>query len=292
VHLLILGGGYVGLEFGQMFRRFGSEVTIIDRGPRCLHREDADVAEAATRVLRDEGVTIHTGTTVERVERCDDGTLRLRVRTPSGPASLRGSHLLVAAGRTPNTDRLNLPAAGVETDERGYIRTNDGLETTAPGVYALGDVKGGPAFTHVSYDDFRIVRDRLLGGQTRSARKRLVPYVVFIDPQLAHIGLKEREAQEQGYRVRVARLPMSDVARAVETGETRGFMKAVVDADTGQILGATVLGAEGGEIVSMLEIAMMGKLPYTALRDGIFAHPLLAESLNNLFATLDEGDAD
>ncbi|HOA22547.1 MAG TPA: mercuric reductase [Aggregatilineales bacterium] len=291
-HLIILGGGYVGLEFGQMFRRFGSEVTIIDHGPRCLRREDDDVAEAATRIVRDEGVTVYTGTTVERVERCDDGTLRLSARTPNGPASLRGSHLLVAAGRIPNTDRLNLPAAGIETDERGYIRTNDWLETTAPGVYALGDVKGGPAFTHVSYDDFRIVRDRLLGDQTRSARKRLIPYVVFIDPQLAHIGLKEHEARQQGYRVRVARLPMSDVARAVETSETRGFMKAVVDADTGQILGATVLGAEGGEIVSMLEIAMMGGLPYTALRDGIFAHPLLAESLNNLFARLDEGDAD
>jgi pyruvate/2-oxoglutarate dehydrogenase complex dihydrolipoamide dehydrogenase (E3) component len=193
----------------------------------------------------------------------------------------------VAAGRVPNTERLNLEAAGIETDEGGFIPVNERLETSVPGLYALGDVNGGPAFTHISYDDFRIMRSNLLEGGKATTHGRLVPYAVFIDPQLGRVGLGEREARAQGRNVRVAKMPMSTLARTLEVDETRGFMKAVVDADTGQILGAAVLGVEGGEIVTILQMAMMGRVPYTVLRDAVFAHPTLAESLNNLFMALD-----
>jgi len=196
---------------------------------------------------------------------------------------------LLATGRAPNSDTLNLAASGIESDDRGFIKVNDRLETTAEGVYALGDIKGGPAFTHISYDDFRIIRSNLLEKKNASIRNRLVPYTLFIDPQLGRVGLTEKEAREQKRNIRVAKLPMSAVARALETDETRGFMKAVVDADTNQILGAAVLGIEGGEVMAAFEVAMMGKLPYTALRDGVFAHPTLVESLNNLFTAMDKG---
>jgi pyruvate/2-oxoglutarate dehydrogenase complex dihydrolipoamide dehydrogenase (E3) component len=196
---------------------------------------------------------------------------------------------LVATGRVPNSDALNLAAAGIQTDDRGFIKVNDRLETTASGVYALGDIKGGPAFTHISYDDFRIIRANLLEKKNASTSNRLVPYTVFIDPQLGRVGLTETEARAQKRNIRVAKLPMTSVARALETDETRGFIKAIVDAETNQILGAAVLAIEGGEIMSAIEIAMMGKLPYTALRDGVFAHPTLAESLNNLFTAMDSG---
>ena len=216
-----------------------------------------------------------------------DSTIRLTVRTPTGERVLSGTHLLVAAGRAPNTDGLNLGAAGVQIDERGFVQVNERLETNAHGVYGLGDVKGGPAFTHISYDDFRIIRTNLLEGGNATTTGRLVPYTVYIDPQLGRVGLSEGEARTQGRRVRVAKLPMAHVARALEMDEPRGFMKAVVDADTNQILGCAILGVEGGELMSMLEIAMMGSLPYTTLRDGIFAHPTLAEALNNLFTAMD-----
>lgn len=209
------------------------------------------------------------------------------MRTPTEERSLSGSHLLVAAGRVPNTDRLNLAATGVRTDTRGFIEVNQRLETNVPGIYALGDVKGGPAFTHISYDDFRIIRTNLLEGGSATTAGRLVPYTVFIDPQLGRVGWSETEARARGFRIRVARLPMRHLARALEVGETRGFMKAVVDAETHQILGGAMLGIEGGELMSMLQIAMMGKLPYTAMREAIFAHPTLAESLNNLFMAMD-----
>jgi pyruvate/2-oxoglutarate dehydrogenase complex dihydrolipoamide dehydrogenase (E3) component len=287
-HLLVLGGGYVGLEFAQMFRRFGSEVTVVQRGKQLLSREDPDVAEAVAEVLREDGLEILLETQSQHVEPSEDGKIRFTADTPEGERTLSGSHLLVAAGRPPNTDLLNLEAAGVETDERGFIRVNERLETNVPGIYALGDVKGGPAFTHISYDDFRIVRTNLLEGGDATTADRLVPYTVFIDPQLGRIGLSEQEAQAQGRTFRVAKMPMSYVARALEVDESRGFMKAVVDADTHQILGCAVLGIEGGEIMAMMQIAMMGKVPYTALRDAVFAHPTLAESLNNLFATIDE----
>ncbi len=207
--------------------------------------------------------------------------------TPDGERTLTGSHLLVAAGRAPNTDSLNLKATGIEVDGRGFILVNDRLETTVPGIYALGDVKGGPAFTHVSYDDYRILRSNLLEGGDASTTGRLVPYAVFIDPQLGRVGLTEKEARAQGLDYRVAKIPMSWVARALETDETRGLMKAIVDAKTGQILGAAILGIEGGEVMAVLQMAMMGGVPYTTIRDGVFAHPTLSESLNNLFMTME-----
>ncbi len=287
-HLLVLGGGYVGLEFAQMFRRFGSEVTVVQRGPQLLSREDTDVAEAVAGILREDGLEILLESHSRRVEQSDDGRILLTVETPEGDRTLSGSHLLVAAGRPPNTDKLNLEAAGVEMDGRGFVKVNERLETNVPGIYALGDVKGGPAFTHISYDDFRILRTNLLEGGDATIADRLVPYTMFIDPQLGRIGLSEQEARDQGRHFHVAKMPMSHVARALEVDEARGFMKALLDADTGEILGCAVLGIEGGEIMAMMQIAMMGKLPYTALRDAVFSHPTLAESLNNLFASIDE----
>jgi pyruvate/2-oxoglutarate dehydrogenase complex dihydrolipoamide dehydrogenase (E3) component len=286
-HLMILGGGYVGLEFGQMFRRFGGRVTIVQRGPQLLGREDADIAAAVLDILREDGIDVLLNAEARRAENTGDGGIRLAVQGPDGERAVIGSHLLAAAGRTPNTDMLNLPAAGVQTDKRGAIPVNERLETNVPGIYALGDVNGGPAFTHISYDDYRILRTNLIEGDAASTANRLVPYTVFIDPQLGRVGLGEDEARRQGRNVRVARAPMSQAKRALEVGEARGFMKAVVDAETSLILGCAVLGIEGGEIMSILEIAMLGHLPYTALRDAVFAHPTLAESLNDLFATLD-----
>jgi len=285
-HLLILGGGYIGLEFGQLFRRFGSRVTIIQSAGQLLTQEDPDIAEEVATILRQDGVEVLLNASATRV-RQEDGSIRLEVEQQGGSTTLIGSHLLVATGRTPNSDTLNLAAAGIQTDDRGFIKVNDRLETTASGIYALGDIKGGPAFTHISYDDFRIIRSNLLEKKNASIKDRLVPYALFIDPQLGRVGLTETEARARKRNIRVARLPMTSVARALEVDETRGFMKAVVDGETNQILGAAVLGIEGGEVMSTLEVAMMGKLPYTALRDGVFAHPTLAESLNNLFTAMD-----
>ncbi len=285
-HLIILGGGYVGLEFGQMFRRFGSQVTIVQRGPQLLDREDPDVAQAALEILREDGIDVMLGTEVIELDNHQRG-IQVVVRGKSGEQTVAGSHFLVAAGRTPNTDSLNLDAAGIETNDRGYIRVDERLSTNVAGVYALGDINGGPAFTHISYDDYRILRTNLLEGGDATTRDRMVPYVVYIDPQLGRIGLSESEARSMGRAYRIATMPMSSVARALEVDETRGFMKVLVDADSDQILGAAILGLEGGELMSMLQIAMMGRLPYTALRDGIFAHPALSESFNNLFAKLD-----
>ncbi len=283
-HLVIMGGGYIGLEFGQMFRRFGSRVTIIQRGTQLLAREDPDVAEAALQILREDGVEVVLQAEVQGVEPARDGEVAVSVRAgESGRRAITGSHLLVAVGRVPNTDRLNLDAAGVETDSKGFVRVNERLETTTPGVFALGDVKPGPAFTHISYDDFRIVETDLLKGGHATTKDRLVPYAVFMDPELGRVGASEQEARRQGRRIRVAKMPMSSVARANEADETRGLMKVVVDAATDQILGCAILGIAGGELMSMVEIAMMGHLPYTALQNAIFAHPTLAESLNNLF---------
>ncbi len=287
-HLLVVGGGYVGLEFGQMFRRFGSRVTIIQRGAYLLTREDADVAGEVANILREDGIEVLLETRPVRVEQSSAGNISLTVQTPAGERTLTGSHLLVATGRVPNTDWLNLDAAGIQVDKSGFIQVNERLETNVPGIYALGDIKGGPAFTHISYDDFRIIRTNLLEKGNASIHGRLVPYTVFIDPQLGRIGLSEADARAQGRDIKVAKMPMNYVARALEVDESRGFMKAVVDAGTGQILGAAILGIEGGEIMAMLEVAMMGKVPYTVLRDAVFAHPTLAESLNNLFTGLEE----
>ena len=289
-HLLVLGGSYVGLEFAQMFRRFGSEVTVVQRGTRLLSREDTDVAEAVAEIMRQDGIEVFLQSQVQRAEQDEDGGIQLTVSTPDGQSTLEGSHLLAAAGRPPNTEKLNLKVAGVEMDKRGFIKVNERLETNVEGVYALGDVKGGPAFTHISYDDFRIIRTNLLEGGDATISDRKVPYTVFIDPQLGRAGLSEQEAREQERNIRVAKIPMSYVARAIEVDETRGFMKAVVDADTDQILGCAILGVEGGEIAAMLQIAMMGEVPYTTLRDTVFSHPTLSESLNTLFAAVEQED--
>ena len=287
-HLLIVGGSYIALEFGQMFRRFGSRVTIIQRSAHLLSREDTDIADEVANILREDGVEILLETRTSHVARNSNGNIELKVHVAGDKRTLTGSHLLIATGRVPNTDWLNLEATGVQTDKRGYIHVNDRLETNVAGIYGLGDIKGGPAFTHISYDDYRIIRSNLLEHGNASIHDRLVPYTTFIDPQLGRIGLSEKEARASGRAIRVARMPMNYVARALEVDESRGFMKAVVDAESGQILGAAVLGIEGGEIMAMLQIAMMGKLPYTALREAVFAHPTLAESLNNLFTMFDE----
>ncbi len=287
-HLLVLGGGYIGVEFAQMFRRFGSEVSVVQHAPHLLDREDEDVSRAVEDILREDGVELWLGSEATRAEAADRGGVALEIATPEGERSLRGSHLLVATGRVPNTDALDVAAAGLETDAHGYLRVDARLRTNVEGVYALGDVKGGPAFTHIAYDDYRIVRDEVLGGgAARGTDERLVPYTVFLDPQLGRVGLSERDARALGREVRVARLPMTSVARALETDETRGFIKALVDPQDGRILGAAVLAVEGGEVMTVLQMAMMGGLPYTAVRDAAIAHPLLSESLNNLFGSLD-----
>jgi pyruvate/2-oxoglutarate dehydrogenase complex dihydrolipoamide dehydrogenase (E3) component len=287
-HLLVLGGGYIGLEFGQLFRRFGSRVTIVQSAGQLLVEEDSDIAEEITKILRQDQIEVFLNAKATHVEK-SGGNISLQVQCENESTTLTGSHLLVATGRVPNSDTLNLAAAKIKTDDRGFIQVNDRLATTAEGVYALGDIKGGPAFTHISYDDFRIIRANLIQKKTASTRDRQVPYALFIDPQLGRVGLTEAQARAQGRNIRVAKMPMTRVARALEVDETRGFMKAIVDAQTNQIIGAAILGIEGGEIMSALEIAMMGKLPYTALRDGTFAHPTLAESLNNLFTAMDSG---
>ena len=284
-HLLVMGGGYVGLEFGQMFRRFGSRVTIVHRGDQLLSHEDPDVADEVATILREDEINVLLNSEAVRAKG-DNTSVSLTVKTREREALLEGSHLLVAVGRRPNTDQLNLRATGVETDEHGFIKVNDRLETNVAGIYALGDVNGGPAFTHISYDDFRIIRRNLLEGGNATTKERLVPYTVFIDPQLGRIGITETEARSQGLRTRVAKLPMSRVARAIELSETRGFIKAVVDVETKQILGCAVLGIEGGELMAMFEIAIMAQLPYTTLQEAIFAHPTLAESFNNLFMAM------
>jgi dihydrolipoamide dehydrogenase len=285
-YLVVLGGGYIGLEFCQMFRRFGSRVTIVNRDPRLIQREDPDVSGEVEKILKEDGIEVLNSAQVTRVEK--NGTrVRVLLQSAQGTKKVSGSHLLLALGRVPNSDDLNLGAAGVETDDSGFIKVNPKLETNVPGIYAIGDVKGGPAFTHISYDDFRILRENWLNSGNATIEGRPVPNCMYIDPQLATVGINETEAQQRGLDYRVAKLPMTGVARAQEMSETRGFMKAIVDAKTQQILGCTILGVEGGELMSMLQIAMMGKLPYTTIKEAIFAHPTLAESLNNLFMTLD-----
>ncbi len=286
-HLVVLGGGYIGIEFAQMFRRFGSRVTIVQRDSQLLPLEDADIAGAVLGILREDDIDVLLDAEARCAERLDGERLRLTVRAGGGERRVEGSHVLLAAGRVPNTDGLNLSAAGVDTDARGFVRVNDRLETSAPGVYALGDVTGGPAFTHISYDDFRIVRVNLLRNGRRTTADRPVPYTVFMDPQLGRIGLTEREARKAGRAYRVATMPMSSVARALEMDESRGVMKVLVDPESRQLLGAAVLGVEGGELMGALQLAMLGGLPYDRLRDAVFAHPTLAEAFNNLFATLE-----
>ncbi|MEP6619609.1 MAG: mercuric reductase [bacterium] len=286
-HLIVLGGGYVGVEFAQLFRRLGSAVTLVHRGAQLLAREDSDIAEAIAYVLRQDDIDIWLKTTTTQAAHTAAGGVTLNVRSADGrTAEISGSHLLVATGRRPNTDGLDTQTAGVALDKDGYVVVNQRLETSAPGVYAIGDVNRGPAFTHIAYDDFRILRTNLLNHGHASTEGRVLPYTVFTDPQLGRVGLTEAEARAAGFDVQVASMPMSSVARALETDESRGIMKAVVDRATRKILGAAVLGIEGGEIASLIQVAMMGGLPFTSLRDGVFSHPTLAESLNNLFKGL------
>jgi pyruvate/2-oxoglutarate dehydrogenase complex dihydrolipoamide dehydrogenase (E3) component len=265
-----------------MFRRFGSRVTIIQSRSQLLGGEDADIAGEVASILKQDGIDVLLNTKAERVQR-EAAQIQVSTRTGDETPTVQGSHLLVATGRTPNTDSLNVAAAGIATDKRGFIRVNAKLETNVECIFALGDIKGGPAFTHISYDDFRILRTNLIDHGNANTKGRMVPYALFIDPQLGRVGLTETEARAKKAKIRVAKMPMNYVARALEIDETRGFLKVIVDDRTERILGAAVLGVEGGEVMSMLQLAMMGKLKFGKLRDGIFAHPTLAEALNNLF---------
>ena len=287
-HLLIIGGNYIGLEFGQMFRRFGSKVTIIEKSGRIVSREDEDVSEELTKILKAENITIHTNATTTAFKQKKGGKVTATIKISNKEEKIKCTHVLMAAGRTPQSKALNLAKTGVDTDELGAIKVNDKLETNVKGIYALGDVKGGPAFTHISYNDYTIVYRNLIEGEKLTIKNRPVPFCMFTDPQLGRIGLDETGAKKQKLNYKVAKLPMAYVARAIETGGTRGFMKAIVDAGTKQILGATILGAEGGETMTTLQMAMMGGITYEELRWCIFAHPLYAESLNNLFMALEK----
>lgn len=283
--LIVIGGGYVGLELAQAFRRFGSSVTIIEPASQLASREDADVGDALQQMLQDEGITIHLGAKVQAVQGRSGETVQVRLRMPQGDKTIEGSDILVATGRTPNTQGIGLDAAGVALDSRGYIAVNDRLETSAPGIWAIGDCAGSPQFTHVSFDDFRTIRANLAGGN-RSTRDRLVPYCMYTDPPLARVGLSEAEAERKGIVVRVARLPIVAVLRSRTVSETRGFMKAVVDAASDRILGFTMFGAEAGEVMAVVQTAMLAGMPYTGLRDAIIAHPTMAEGLGALFSNI------
>ena len=284
-HLVVLGGGYVGLELAQAYRRFGSRVTIVEHGPQLLSREDADVAEEVRRILSAEAMEVLLGAEVLRVEERSGEGVRLRVRAAGGERTIAGSDVLAAAGRTPNTAGIGLEAAGVELDARGYVKVNDRLETSAPDVWALGECAGSPQFTHVSFDDFRIIRDNFAGG-SRSTRDRLIPYCLFTDPPLARVGLSEGEARQRGIGVRVAKLPMSAVLWTWTIGERAGFMKVLVEAAGDRILGFTMIGPEAGEVMAAVQTAILGGLPYTVFRDAILTHPTMAEGLNALFASI------
>ncbi|HEX4570946.1 MAG TPA: mercuric reductase [Dongiaceae bacterium] len=282
-HLVVLGGSYVGLELGQAYRRFGSQVTVIEHGPQIMAREDPDVAAEIQRILSEEGIRFITAAEIAHVEGRSGKQIRIRLRSGAGEEVVEGSDMLVATGRVPNTAGIGLELAGVELDERGYIKVNDRLETSAPGVWAIGEGAGSPQFTHVSYDDYRVIRANLDGG-TRSTKGRLVPYCMFTDPQLARVGLSEAEAQRQGMAVRLAKMPMSDNLRAQTIGETQGFLKALIGKDDDRILGFTMVGSEAGEVLATVQTAMLADLPYTALRDAIIAHPTMTEGLTDLFS--------
>lgn len=289
-HLIILGAGYIALEFAQMMLRFGARVTVLERGERIAAHEDDDVAQCLRALLEHDGLQILTCTSVDRASG-HAGAITLELTTDDGKQQVSGSHLLVATGRTPNVEPLHLERVGAQqADKSGHIQVNDRLETNVPGIWAIGDVKGGPAFTHISYDDFRVLRTNLLEGGNASIAGRLTNYTMFTDPELGRIGMSEKDAAEEGRKVRVAAIPAAKIARLDEMDETAGMLKAIVDAETGQILGGVALSESGGEMAAQLELAMMGGLPYTALRDAIFAHPTRAEAWNNLFTSFRDGN--
>ena len=284
-HLIVLGGGYVGLELAQAYRRFGSEVTVIEHGPQLMSREDPDVAEEVRRILTEEGADLLMSTEILRLEGRSGEKVSLVLRTPSGEQTIRGSDILVATGRTPNTAGIGLDVAGVELDGHGYIRVNERLETSAPEVWAMGECAGSPQFTHVSFDDFRVIRDNLAGAK-HTTRGRLIPYCMFTDPPLARVGLSEGEARREGVAVRVAKLPTSAVPRTRTIDERQGFMKALIGASDDRILGFAMIGPEAGEVMAAVQTAILAGLPYTALRDAILAHPTMAEGLGPLFSNV------
>ena len=284
-HLIVLGGGYVGVELAQAFRRLGSAVTILQHGSQLLDREDPDVAAAVQEIFGQDGIEVVTGAETTAVEGRSGESVRLRVTTPAGERVFEGTDILAAAGRVPNTRGIGLEEAGIALDARGYVRVDDRLQTTAESVWAMGECAGSPQFTHVAFDDFRVVRDNL-AGKPHSTRDRLVPHCAFIDPELARIGLDETMAAKQGTPVRVAKLAMTSVLRARAMVETRGFMKMLVDARSDRILGFTMLGVSAGEVLAVVQAAMLGGLPYTGLRDAIFTHPTMAEGLNVLLANV------
>jgi pyruvate/2-oxoglutarate dehydrogenase complex dihydrolipoamide dehydrogenase (E3) component len=284
-HLVVLGGGYVGLEFAQAMRRFGSRVTIIQRGAQLLQREDPDVSSALLELMREEGIEVLLQTEVLKVTGKSSAGVVLQVRADKAERQLEATDILVATGRTPNTDRLDVARAGIELDSRGYIRVNDRLQTGVPDVWATGECAGSPQFTHVGEDDCRVVLSQLLGDGSRTTRGRLIPYCLFTDPELAHVGLNETEARAKNVSYRLVRMPMSLVLRTRTLSDTRGFMKALLGSDD-RILGFTAFGAEASEPMAVVQTAMLGGLPYTALRDAIFTHPTAAEGLNGLFSTV------
>jgi len=293
-HLVIIGGSYIALEFGQLYRRLGSEVTVIENSTHFLSKEDEDIAAALKKILEDDGIKIHINTKVTGVMQgadwvevtCEMPPGSLAPEVSASMMTMTGSHLLIATGRTANTAALNLISSGVQLDERGFIRTNEKLETNVPGIYALGDVKGGPQFTHISYNDHLIVYKNLIEKGNESIASRPPIYCLFTDPELGRVGLTEKQAREKGLNIKVATMPADWIARGYETSETRGFLKAVVDADNKKIIGAAILCVGGGELMSILHMAMMGDVTYDRIRDAVFAHPTFAESLNNLFASL------
>jgi len=284
-HVIVLGAGYVGLELAQAMRRFGSAVTVIERGPQVIAAEDPDAAQGVQENFASEGIEVLLNTRVRQVEGLSGDKIRVRIEGPNGEQTIEGTDLLTATGRTPNTKEIGVETAGIELDARGYIKVNERLETTAPGVWAMGDCAGSPHFTHVAYDDFRVVRDNLNGG-SRTTRDRLIPFCMFTDPEIARVGLNETEAKKRGIAYRLSKLPMAAVLRAVALGETRGFVKVLVDAQSDRILGFTALGVEASEMMAAAQTAMLGGQPYTVLRDAIFAHPTTAEGLVYLLANL------
>jgi pyruvate/2-oxoglutarate dehydrogenase complex dihydrolipoamide dehydrogenase (E3) component len=284
-HLVVIGGGYSGLELAQAYRRFGSDVTIIESGPRLMGREDSDVSQEIRRILDDEGIRVFVAAELLQVRGQSGKEVSLSLRTSSGEQNIEGSDILVATGRVPNTNGIGLGEAGIELDGRGYIRVNERLETSAPDVWALGECAGSPQFTHIAEHDFRIVRDNLAGGR-QSARDRLVPYCMYTDPPLAHVGLSEREAERQGMKTRIARLPIGAVLRAQTTGDSQGFMKALVGETDDRILGFTMIGPEAGEVMAVVQMSMLADFPYTLVRDAVLTHPTMAEGLRFLFANV------